>query len=114
MVVEDVADGGGMAVLTARTQGAGVPCPECGTVTAKVHGYDQRTVKDVPVDGRQGRRSPARAEAGLPDPGLPAADVPGTDSRIAGAHQRISAARCGLSGRYPIWHRNCAAGLPRA
>lgn len=30
-----------------------MPCPVCGTVTAKVHGCHQRTVKDVPVDGRQ-------------------------------------------------------------
>ncbi|MFQ6199437.1 MFS transporter [Streptomyces sp. NPDC000405] len=28
-------------------------CPECGTVTAKVHGYHGRTMADVPVDGRQ-------------------------------------------------------------
>lgn len=29
-----------------------MPCPVCGTPTAKVHGYHGRTVTDVPVDGR--------------------------------------------------------------
>ncbi|XVS68284.1 transposase family protein [Actinosynnema sp. CA-299493] len=29
------------------------PCPVCGTATAKAHGNHHRTVKDVPVDGRQ-------------------------------------------------------------
>ncbi|MEV6857446.1 transposase family protein, partial [Streptomyces microflavus] len=35
LVVEDVA----------------VPCPVCGSPTAKAHGYHRRTVADVPVDG---------------------------------------------------------------
>lgn len=42
-----------MVVVTARTRDVAVPCPVCGTATAKVHGYHQRTVTDVPVDGRQ-------------------------------------------------------------
>lgn len=53
LVVEDVAEGCGMVVVTARTQDVAVPCPVCGTATAKVHGYHHRRVKDVPVDGRQ-------------------------------------------------------------
>ena len=53
LVIEDVAEGGGMVAVTARTRDVAVPCPVCGTATAKVHGYHQRTVKDVPVDGRQ-------------------------------------------------------------
>jgi len=53
LVVEDVTEIGGMVVVTARTRDVAVPCPVCGTVPAKVHGYHQRTVKDVPVDGRQ-------------------------------------------------------------
>ncbi|MFT7836773.1 ISL3 family transposase [Saccharothrix sp. BKS2] len=53
LVVEEVKDSGGMLVLTARTRDAAVPCPVCGTATAKVHGYHHRAVKDVPVDGRQ-------------------------------------------------------------
>lgn len=52
-VVQDVADGGGMVVVAARTRDSAVPCPACGTATAKVHGYHHRAVKDVPVDGRQ-------------------------------------------------------------
>ncbi|MFI9006808.1 ISL3 family transposase [Actinosynnema sp. NPDC053489] len=53
LVIQDVADGGGMVVVTARTRDAAVPCPVCGTPTVKVHGYHRRTLKDVPVDGRQ-------------------------------------------------------------
>ncbi|MFD4977137.1 transposase family protein, partial [Streptomyces sp. NPDC058424] len=40
-------------VVSARTQDVAVPCPVCGTPTAKVHGYHRRTVRDLPVDGRQ-------------------------------------------------------------
>ncbi len=53
LVVEDVAEGGDAVVITARTPNVAVPCPVCGTPTAKVHGYHGRTVTDVPVDGRQ-------------------------------------------------------------
>ncbi|WP_449657637.1 transposase family protein, partial [Streptomyces doebereineriae] len=52
LVVEDVADGGDVVVVSARTRDGAVPCPVCGTPTAKVHGYHRRTVRDVPVDGR--------------------------------------------------------------
>lgn len=52
LVIEDVTDGGDLVVVSARTQDAAVPCPVCGSPTAKVHGYHRRTVKDVPVDGR--------------------------------------------------------------
>lgn len=53
LVVEDVADGGDVVLVTARTREDSVPCPVCGTPTAKVHGYHGRTVTDVPVDARQ-------------------------------------------------------------
>jgi len=52
LVVEEVADGGDSVVVLARTQDAAVPCPACGTPTAKVHGYHGRTVRNVPVNGR--------------------------------------------------------------
>ncbi|MGW1624933.1 ISL3 family transposase [Streptomyces sp. NPDC002172] len=53
LVVEDVADGGDAVVVSARTRDVAVPCPVCGTPTVKVHGYHRRTVRSVPVDGRQ-------------------------------------------------------------
>ncbi|MFF4180792.1 transposase family protein [Streptomyces sp. NPDC001750] len=53
LVVEDVADSGDAVVVSARTRDVAVPCPVCGTPTAKVHGYHRRTVRDVPIDGRQ-------------------------------------------------------------
>lgn len=52
LVVEGVTDGGDVVVVTARTRQGAVPCPVCGTPTAKVHGYYGRMVTDVPVDGR--------------------------------------------------------------
>jgi transposase len=53
LVIEDVADGGEIVRVTARTRNVPVPCPVCGVVTGRVHGYHGRTVRDVPVDGRE-------------------------------------------------------------
>ncbi|WP_425588713.1 ISL3 family transposase [Streptomyces sanyensis] len=53
LVIEDVADGGEIVRVSARTRDVPVPCPLCGVVTGRVHGYHGRTVRDVPVDGRQ-------------------------------------------------------------
>lgn len=53
LVVEDVVDEGEVVRLSARTQQEPVPCPMCGTPTAKVHGIHRRTVADVPVGGRR-------------------------------------------------------------
>jgi transposase len=52
LVIEDVADGGDVIVVRARTRDVPVACPGCGTETARVHGYHDRTAADVPVDGR--------------------------------------------------------------
>ncbi|WP_443070422.1 ISL3 family transposase [Streptomyces sp. Z38] len=53
LVIEDVADGGEIVRVSARTRDVPVPCPVCGVVTGRVHGYHGRTVRDVPVDGRR-------------------------------------------------------------
>lgn len=53
MVIEDVADGGEIVRVSARTRDVPVPSPVCGVVTGRVHRYHGRTVRDVPVDGRQ-------------------------------------------------------------
>jgi transposase len=53
LVIEDVEDAGGVIVVRARTSGAEVACPGCGTLTGRVHGYHERTAGDVPVDGRR-------------------------------------------------------------
>jgi transposase len=52
LVVEDVVDDGEVIRVAARTRDVPVPCPVCGRLTGKVHGYHRRTVADVPVDGR--------------------------------------------------------------
>lgn len=53
MVIDGVEDQvEGMAVR-ASTRDGPVPCPDCGTETGRVHGYAQRRLADVPVDGRR-------------------------------------------------------------
>jgi transposase len=53
LVIDDVADDGEVIRVLARTRNVPVPCPMCGVLTGKVHGYHGRTVGDVPVDGRR-------------------------------------------------------------
>ena len=53
LVIEDVADQDEVIVVRARTPGGPVPCPGCDGLTGHVHGYYERTVADVPVDGRR-------------------------------------------------------------
>jgi hypothetical protein len=53
LVIEDVQDAGEVIRVRAGTAGGTVACPGCGNETARVHGYHERTVADVPVDGRQ-------------------------------------------------------------
>jgi len=53
LVIEDVEDAGDVICVRARTRDAAVDCPGCGTGTARVHEYRERTAADVPVDGRR-------------------------------------------------------------
>ena len=53
LVIEDAEDAGEVICVRARTRDAAVACPGCGTLTVRVHGYYERTVADVPVDGRR-------------------------------------------------------------
>ncbi|MFD9422995.1 MULTISPECIES: transposase family protein [unclassified Streptomyces] len=53
VVIEEVSDDVDAVLVAARTRGAPVSCPLCGTPTAKVHAYHRRTVADLPVDGRR-------------------------------------------------------------
>jgi hypothetical protein len=52
LIIDDVTDQDGVIVVQARTAGGPVPCPRCGARTGHVHGYYERTVADVPADGR--------------------------------------------------------------
>ncbi len=52
LVIQDVTDQDGVIVVRARTAAGPVPCPRCGAGTGHVHGYCERTVADVPADGR--------------------------------------------------------------
>lgn len=53
LVVEDVADEGERVLVRARTPQEAAVCPVCGASSGRVHGYQLRTVADVPVDGRR-------------------------------------------------------------
>lgn len=53
LVIENVDEGGEVIRVWARTTGGAVQCPGCGMETSRVHGYHERTVADIPVDGRQ-------------------------------------------------------------
>ncbi|MBE1537034.1 ISL3 family transposase [Actinomadura algeriensis] len=52
LVIDDVTDEGELIRVRARSRKAPVPCPECAVESAYVHGWCERTVADVPVDGR--------------------------------------------------------------
>lgn len=51
VVVEQVERDGEMVRVVARSRGEPVPCPSCGTLTGKVHGYHQRSLADRPASG---------------------------------------------------------------
>lgn len=53
LVIDGVEDAGGTIVVRAGTRGEPTACPGCGTETARVHGYHERTPTDVPVGGRR-------------------------------------------------------------
>lgn len=53
LVMEDVTDEGERIVVRARTPHHAAVCPVCGASSGRVHGYQLRTVTDVPVDGRR-------------------------------------------------------------
>jgi transposase len=52
LVIRDVTGRDSVIVVRAQTPGWPVPCPRCGGLTGQVHGYCERTVADVPADGR--------------------------------------------------------------
>ena len=53
LVTEDVEDAGEVIFVRAGTRGGAVACPGCGTETDRVHEYRERTLADVPADGRR-------------------------------------------------------------
>jgi transposase len=53
LLIDKVEDAGDRIVVRARTPLVAVACPDCGVLTARVHGLHERTVGDVPVDTRR-------------------------------------------------------------
>jgi len=53
LVIEDVAHEGELLRLSARTPDGPVACPDCGVASSRVHGYGERTLDDVAIDGRR-------------------------------------------------------------
>jgi transposase len=52
LMLVSVVDEGSRILVWARTPGGYAACPGCGMGSAKVHGYHERIIADVPVDGR--------------------------------------------------------------
>lgn len=67
LVIEGVADGHGVIRVRARSSGGPVACPDCGTWTARVHGYRERVVADVPLDVLASVTGGAFSSPALPD-----------------------------------------------
>jgi transposase len=82
----------------ARTAGGPVPCPRCGVETGHVHGYCERTVADVPADGRPVVVRVQVRRLRCADPGCPAQtfreQVPGVLDR----YQRRTVRLAGQAG----------------
>jgi transposase len=53
LVIEDVVDEGELIRVRARTPEGPASCLGCGAESARVHGYHERTVADVPIDARR-------------------------------------------------------------
>jgi transposase len=53
LVIEDIEGAGEVIRVRARTRDRAAACPGCGTETARVHEYHERTAADVPVGGRR-------------------------------------------------------------
>lgn len=51
VLVERVERDDDTVVIVGRSRGDRMPCPACGTVTGKVHGYYQRRLADTPAGG---------------------------------------------------------------
>ena len=107
LVIEDVRDAGEMITVRARTADGAVACPGCGTPTTRVHGYHERTVADVPADGRRVLMRVTVRRMRCPAPGCPRQtfreQVPGVmdryqrrTARLAG---QVSAVARELAGR---------------
>lgn len=53
LVIEGVEDAAEVIVVRASTRSRPVACPGCAVETGRVHGYVERWLADVPVDGRR-------------------------------------------------------------
>ncbi len=107
LVIEDVEDDGGAIRVLARTRDGPVACPGCGALTARVHGYYERTAADVPADGRRVLVKVRVRRMRCPVQGCPRQtfreQVPGVldryQRRITRLTQQVSAVARELAGR---------------
>lgn len=53
LVIEDVTADDELIEVWARSRGGDAACTACGVLSSRVHGWFERTVADVPVDGRR-------------------------------------------------------------
>jgi transposase len=98
LVIGDVTDREGVIVVSARTAGGPVGCPRCGGPAGQVHGSCERTVADVPADGRPVVVHVRVRRMRCPDPGCPVQtfreQVPGVLDR----YQRRTTRLAGQAG----------------
>jgi hypothetical protein len=107
LVIDGVEDAGDTIVVRARTRNESAACPGCGTETARVHGYHERTPADVPVDGRRVLVKVRARRMRCPVPGCAVQtfreQVPGVleryQRRTARLNGQVSAAVRELAGR---------------
>ena len=123
LVIGDVTDLDGVIVVRARTAGGPVPCPRCGGRTGQVHGYYERTVADVPADGRPVVVRVRVRQMRCPVPGCPVQtfreQVPGVldryqrrTTRLAGQAGEVARRLAGRAGAGRRWESRCR-GIPR-
>jgi transposase len=118
LVVEDVQDAGDVIVVRAATRNEPAACPGCGTQTARVHGYHERTPADVPVGGRRVLVKVKARRMRCPVPGCAVQtfreQVPGVPERYqrrtGRLNDQVSAAVRELAGRR---RASVSPGTPR-
>jgi hypothetical protein len=103
LIIEDVEDAGDVICVRARTRDGAVTCPGCGTETARLHEYRERTAANVPVDGR--RVLVRVRSAGCAAPALDC-KVQTFREQVPGILDRYQRRISRLTARSARWHAN--------
>jgi hypothetical protein len=110
LVIEDAEDAGEGICIRARTPAGAVACPGCGTETARVHGYHERTAADVPAGGRRVLVRVTVRKMRCPVPGCPRQTF---REQVPGVLDRCQRRTTRLTGQVSAVARELAAGPGR-